>query len=875
MDLKDLPSEVEEMDDGGAEVVFRESSLPEPRELPHYANLVRALGDDELLTLATTVVEEYEADKQSRADWEQMFTKGLKLLGLKLEQLSEPFAGACSAVHPLLIENIVKFQSKAITELFPSGGPVKTEIVGKISPKLEERALRVKQFMNWELTELMPEYMDQTEKLLFALAFFGSAVKKNYYDKAKRRPRNEYVPIENFYVNNSAVDLTKAERYTHVIFSTHREYLRDVSSGMYVDAELAEPDGMPELSSIKEGAQKILGTDGAATYTRDFQHTFLEQHRYCVIDKDDPPEGSPYVVTVDLHTKKVLQVRRSWRKGDETRARIDYFTHYTYVPNPFGFYGLGMVHFLGNTALAVTVIERSMVDAGIFANLQGGFKNKSARLVGGNRVIKPGEFIDVEFAGKLGDNILPITYKEPSKALFDMYQSMVAAGQKFADSQEQVVADSTNYGPVGTTLALLDASTKFFSAVHKRLHKAQKDELGLIARLNYYWLPDEYPYDVVGGSRKVFKQDFDGSVAVIPVSDPNTPSQSQRLAKAQLVYEMTKQEAPGTIDKLAVLKYIFKAADVPNYEEILIDPEADVEERDPMTDLKAACLGKPVKAFPGQDHDAYITIFGAFTTDPQIQSNQTFAPALAILTAAIREHQLAKWLLQVESLTKAGLTASPGAVPDQVMAQAAQMVLKANQMAAQEGGGAPEMLAAQAAMMDAQTRRMKIEADQIKSAAQTAVRNREVANREKQTELDAAQAKAQFMKDVTEGAAQRQQEVALKSSDLLFKDALERDRMAAQAQEGEKQRDMEFKDRQANRGAQIMQKGADLSMQAREGEASRAHQEKSQRFDKLHSSLEAERQRGHDAEKAKEDRAFQEKALKAKKKEKKGAVQKR
>ncbi len=588
-------------EDGGVEVEFGdiEAIAMMGLEQDHYANLAEMIDEDDLMDISHTVIDGYETDKESREEWEQIFEHGFDLLGLKLQDTTEPFDGACTAVHPLLIESAVKFQSRASQELFPPAGPVRAQVIGANTVPREQQAQRVKQFMNYQLTQQMPEYFDEFERMLFHLPLVGSAFKKIYFDEVLQRPVSEFVPVDHFYVSYYATDLRTAERYTHLIYRSPNDFRKDVVSGMYRDADVGEPEA-PDTTSMGQKIDNIMGI--AATAEEDPQYVLLEQH--CYLDLPEPyddPDGiaRPYVVTVDLHSKKVLCIKRNYKENDPIKERILHFTHYRYVPG-FAFYGLGLIHFLGNLTMTATTAMRSLVDAGQFANLPGGFKARGVRLVGDNDPISPGEFKEVESTGiDLTKAIVPLPYKEPSGTLLQMLQFVVGAGQKFADSTEQVITDSANYGPVGTTMALLDASSKFSTAIHKRLHKAQREEFDILARINYDFLPDDYPYEVVGGDQKVFKQDFDGRVDIIPVSDPNIPSSAHRLALGQMAIQLASQTPPGTFNMPALYREVLSAANFPNLDEIL-PPEQKPEPRDPLADIMAASKGQPIAAFRGR-----------------------------------------------------------------------------------------------------------------------------------------------------------------------------------------------------------------------------------------------------------------------------------
>jgi len=442
----DLDATFEVADDGGVIVDFAdetEASMEPSEEISEwYGDLCGTLEEQDLFDIAIDVIENYQADKDSRGEWESMFERGFELLGLKLEPGSEPFEGACTAVHPLLIESAVKFQSKASGELFPSSGPVKTNILGKHTPDKELQANRVQNFMNYQVTEQMPEYFDEFERMLFHLPIIGSAFKKIYYNATLKRPVSEFIPIDQFYVSYFATDLRNADRYTHVIYRSPVEIARDIKAGIYQDAELPEP-GQVNLSSFTEKMDTILGLSPSSD--KDPQYILLEQH--CYLDIENKEQSLPYIVTVEEKSRQVLSIRRNYEQDDPSMEKRSHFVHYRFVPG-FGFYGLGLIHFLGNLTMSATAAMRSLIDAGQFANLPGGFKAKGLRMVGDNEPISPGEFKEVEATGMdLSKAIIPLPYKEPSSTLYQMLQFVAAAGQRFADSTEQVISDAASYGP--------------------------------------------------------------------------------------------------------------------------------------------------------------------------------------------------------------------------------------------------------------------------------------------------------------------------------------------------------------------------------------------------------------------------------------------
>ena len=697
-------------EDGGVTVDFTGVVEMEAEESIQewYGDLTDTLEDEDKDIIASDVVDNYTSDKESRAEWEAMFEKGFDLLGLKIEETAEPFEGACTAVHPMLIESAVKFQSKAIQELFPPSGPVKAQIIGKSTPEREDQANRVQEFMNYQTTDQMPEYFDEMERMLFHLPLIGSAFKKVYYDANLKRPVSEFVPIDQFYVSYYASNLRKADRYTHVIYRSPVDLAKDIRTGIYRDVELPEATN-PQPTSFSEKMDTIIGL--SPTGTNDPQYTLLEQHCYLEIEED---YALPYIVTVEEKSQQILSIRRNYKKDDKNQEKVSHFVHYRFVPG-FSFYGFGLMHFLGNLTMTATAAMRSLVDAGQFANLPGGFKAKGVRIVGDNDPISPGEFKEVEATGQdLNKAIVSLPYKEPSSTLFNMLGFITQAGQKFADSTEQIVSDAASYGPVGTTMALLEASSKFFSAIHKRLHKSQRDEFKILAQINFDYLPSEYPYEVPFAEKSVLKQGFDGRVDVIPVSDPNIPSNAHRMMISQMALQMAQQSPPGMFNLEALNRTILTAANLPNMEEIL-PPKKEPQKLDPVSDIMAATKGIPIAAFPGQNHDSHIQVKMMYLQDPQNGANPIMARLKPILEANIQEHSVLKYQEQMNGMARATMEQLP---PDQqqnpqvaemAMATAAQQVLNANQMG-QAQSPEQQMVALEQAKVELEKQKLQQEA---------------------------------------------------------------------------------------------------------------------------------------------------------------------
>jgi len=745
-------------------------------ETEFYENLAEKLDEETLQEIGNTVIDKYEADKDSRSEWESMFERGFDLLGLKLEDTTEPFEGAATAVHPLLIESAVKFQSKASQELFPAKGPVKAQVMGEASIERQQQANRVQNFMNYQVTTQMPEYFDEFERMLFHLPLIGSSIKKIYYDSSLGRPVSEFVPIDQFYVSYYATDLRRADRYTHVIYRSPIEVARCIDAGMYADVELPNA-GIPSLSGMAEKMDTVLGLSPAGD--NDPQYVLLEQHCYLELPEDKMHDGKracPYIVTVEESTGTVLSIRRNWKEGDERYEKKMHFTHYRYVPG-FGFYGLGLIHFLGNLTMSATAAMRSLLDAGQFANLPGGFKAKGVRIVGDNDPIAPGEFKEVEATGvDLSKAIVPLPFKEPSSTLFQMLSFVTGAGQKFADSTEQVISDSGGYGPVGTTMALLEASSKFFSAIHKRLHKAQGDEFKILARVDYEYLPNEYPYDLPGCCEKVFKMDFDGKVDVIPVSDPNIPSNAQRMMLIQMVQQIAAQSPPDMFDMEAINRMLFETANVPDVDALMPRKET-LMPQDPMSDIKSVNKGNPIKAFKGQNHDAHIQVKGAYMQDPMNQQNPAFAKIAGQLQENISEHMILKYEEQLEGLMQQAMmdpmvaqqvAMMPESGMEAMQAQAAQQILQANMMAAQQQQAqTPEAQMVQIEAARLQTEQQKNEALLAKEQVNAALKNRDLDLKEQKIILDAQKAGVSEQLRAAQKEEDRDAKRVLKAMDLI------------------------------------------------------------------------------------------------------------
>ncbi len=686
--LDDETVTLTEFDDGSLEFEFGEIEDEGDDDVTEtdnfYENLAESIISEEQLSLiASECKERFDADQISSKDFLDNVKAGLNLLGLKMEENNSPFPGACGAHHPLILESAVKFQARASNEIFGAKGPVNTQILGKITPEKEQQANRVRNHMNYQVTQEIEEYFSEQERMLFMLPIVGTCFKKIYYNYSKKRPVSEFVPLDRLVVAYTASNLNTAPSFTHIIPVSHADYLKDVASGFYCECNLGSPTSYPDEGELTQEMDKEIGftpSELGRTYT------FLEQHTYLHIDEDPlkDPDGVPlpYVVTFDQDSLNVLSIRRGWDKDDETKQRDQCFVDYNFVPG-MGFYSLGYIHLLGNLQLTLTSTLRSLIDSGAFANLNAGFVDKRLR-IRNDGPLSPGQFREVESGGlPLDQAIKLIPFKEPSVTLMNMYKFVEERSQKFADTAEQVISESTNYGPVGTTMALLEASSRFFSGVHKRLHRSQRQEFKILAKLNHRHLEDSVSFDVVGESFEIKRSDYDGRVDVIPESDPNITSQAQRAAQAQAIYTAALQN-PGIHDMVEVTKEYYRSLGIEEtkIDMFIPDKENQAVEADPVTDLINAQAGKPIKAFVGQNHDAHIQIKSAFLQDPQSGATPFFANLAPIIQANIQEHALLKFRESVS-----GVVAQTGnqASPDQqamdsemVVAQAAQRVAQMN-----------------------------------------------------------------------------------------------------------------------------------------------------------------------------------------------------
>jgi hypothetical protein len=625
-----------ELPDGGVMIQLGEDPEDESGGEEHDANLAEFLSDTELGSIANELVADYKSDKTSRKEWEETYIRGLDLLGLKIEERTQPWEGACGVFHPMLAEAVVRFQAQAIQEIFPAKGPVVTKIVGDVTRDRIKQSERVKEYLNFLITERMSEYRAETERMLFSLPLAGSAFRKVYYDESLGRPASIFVPAEDFVVSYGTTDLLTCERATHVMKKTHNELRKLQVSGFYRDVEV--PDSAPDIDDIKKTYDKLNGE--SKPYDLDERHTLLE----VMVDYDLPgfedeidgePTGIglPYVITIDLSSRTVLSIRRNWYEDDQLKKRRQHFVQYTYLPG-FGFYGFGLVHMVGGLAKSATSILRQLVDAGTLSNLPGGLKTRGLRIKGDDTPIMPGEFRDVDIpSGTLRDNISFLPYKEPSTVLYQLLGNLIDEGRRFASQADMKVSDMNSEAPVGTTLALLERSMKVMSAVQARLHASMKKEFKLISNIVRDYGPDEYPYETKG--QDMTKEDFSDNIDVIPVSDPNAGTMAQRIMKYQAALQLA-QVAPQIYDLPLLHRQMLDALGLADVDEVI--PLKDTAPTDPVSENMNVLNQKPVKAFIYQDHEAHIQTHMAFMQDPKIQKLASQSPNAQLMGAALQAH---------------------------------------------------------------------------------------------------------------------------------------------------------------------------------------------------------------------------------------------
>jgi len=713
------------------------------------ANLAEELDEDQLQEISGDLLGDFEEDVSSRKDWVQTYVDGLELLGMKVEERTEPWPGACGVYHPLLSEALVKFQAETMMETFPAAGPVKTQIIGKETREKKEAATRVKDDMNYQLTENMPEYRPEHERMLWGLGLSGNAFKKVYYDPSLARQVSIYVPAEDVVVPYGVSDLKTAPRVTHVMRKTPNEMRRLMHAGFYRDMELPEPQNT--FDEIEKSIAEKMGFRASA----DDRYKVLEMQVDLNLpgfeDKEDGKETGialPYVVTIEKQTGEILAIRRNWRPEDDTKQKRNHFVHYPYIPG-FGFYAFGLIHLIGAFAKSGTSIIRQLVDAGTLSNLPGGFKTRGLRVKGDDTPIAPAEFRDVDVtSGTIKDNIMTLPYKEPSQVLYTLLGNIVEEGRRFASAADLKLSDMSAQAPVGTTLAILERTLKVMSAVQARVHYAMREEFKLLKGIIRDYTPDEYSYEPVDGLPRAKRSDYD-MVEVIPVSDPNAATMAQKVTQYQAVLQMAAQ-APQLYDLPYLHRQMLEVLGIKNAQK-LVPMEDDQKPRDPVSENMDILRGKPVKAFIYQDHQAHITVHMSAMEDPKLMSLVQQSPMAkqmgAALAAHIQDHLAFEYRKQIEEAAGVPYPA-PNAEMDEnteteisrLAAAAAQQVLQKNkaqvaqeqaQQAAQDPIVQMQQQELQIKQQEAQTKQAKVAMDAAAKADQLEIEKERIAAQER------------------------------------------------------------------------------------------------------------------------------------------------
>ncbi|MDP6115096.1 MAG: hypothetical protein QF437_02945 [Planctomycetota bacterium] len=781
-------------DDGGVVIDFDPGSGETGGDDGFDSNLAEHMEDTVLGRLASQLNGEFEGDRNSRADWARTYTRGLDLLGLKADDRTTPWPGACGVYHPILTEAVVRFQSQAIMELFPASGPVKTKIIGEITDQKEEQAQRIQQHMNYLLTEKMTEFRPETEQMLFSLPLAGSSFKKVYYDPNMGRVCSHFVPAEDFVVSYGASDLLTASRYTHMMRKSHNDIRKLQVAGLYRDIELSP--NAPDYSDIQEKYDELEGEN--PTYEHDDRYVLLEMHvdldleGYEDTDDDGDETGIalPYVVTMVKGGSSVLSIRRNWYEDDALRMKRLHFVHYQYMPG-LGFYGFGLIHLIGGIAKSATSLLRQLVDAGTLSNLPGGLKSRGLRIKGDDSPIMPGEFRDVDVpGGAIRDNITFLPYKEPSNVLHALLGEIVEEGRRFASITDLKLADMKQDAPVGTTLALIERSMKVMSAIQARLHDAMRKEFTLIAGIVRDYAEDEYEYKA-DDKEAIKGDDFDGRVDVIPVSDPNAATMSQRIMQYQAALQLS-QSAPQMYDLPELHRQMLDVLGIQDAEKIIPLSE-EMKPRDPVSENMDVLNGKPLKAFIYQDHEAHIQVHMAAIQDPKIQQLVSQSPMAGTIAAAmsshIQEHLGFQYRREIEKQLGVELPPPNEPLPEDIevklsrlVAEAAERLFNKNVAEAQQQQAQQQ---AQDPMFQLQQKELELRQADIQRKAETD-RARLMLNAEKERSSQELERDKMAQDAELEGVklgieiAKTQDNAALKVSEAEERAVLERARLSTE-----------------------------------------------------------------------------------------------
>jgi hypothetical protein len=771
------------------------------------ANLAEHISAEELSLIASDLIGDYDEDVASRKDWIQTYVDGLELLGMKLEERAEPWEGASGVYHPLLSEALVKFQAETMMSTFPAAGPVKTQIIGKETTEKKESAKRVQLDMNYQLTDVMQEYRPEHERMLWGLGLSGNAFKKVYFDPNLERQVSVFVPSEDIVVPYGASDLESAERVTHVMRKTENELRKLQVAGFYMDVDLGEPNNT--LDEVEKKIAEKMGFKASS----DSRYKLLEMHVNLDLagfehkDKDEADTGIalPYVVTLEKGSAQIVAIRRNWNPDDETYAKRQHFVHYGYVPG-FGFYCFGLIHLIGAFAKSGTSLIRQLVDAGTLANLPGGFKARGLRVKGDDTPIAPGEFRDVDVpSGSIKDNLMPLPYKEPSQTLYQLFNTIVEEGRRFANTADLQISDMSAQAPVGTTLAILERTLKTMSAVQARIHYSMKQELRLLKEIIASYTPDEYSYEPVEGHRYAKRADYD-DIAVIPVSDPNASTMAQKIVQYQAVFQLA-QQAPNLFNMPLLYRQMLDVIGIKEAEK-LVPMDEDQKPADPITENQNVLMGKPVKAFAYQDHKAHITVHMMAMQDPKIQQLLQNNPMAQSMQAAmmnhINDHMGMEYRKEIELQLGFNLPATEDESGDdihinpEVEARLAPLLAQAAQRLFQKNSGE----AAQA---------------QAKKAAEDPI----VQMQQAELQIKAAEQQRKVAKDQID-AQLRMQQQQIEAARITAQTQIQREKMETEKRMGALQTAAEMRD---GKEREVMRIGAELAKQL----SSQAHQKEMQK----------------------------------------------
>ena len=771
-----MPSDefqVEEINDD--EVLIGDPSLDEvvEKDTGFDENLAEEIDAKELNGVASELISCYETDKEARSEWEFRYKQGLETLdpqgGQDEEENQRATRGLSTVVHPMIAEAATQFNARAIAELYPSGGPVKTVIVGDPNEEMEEQAKRVKDYMNYQITQEMPEYFPDLDQMLFQLPLIGHTFKKVWWDANLDRQCSQFVKAEDFVVSPESKDLYTSTRYTHVIRMPRNDFNKYVQAGYYLPSKYSSED----IDPSGDIGSEIEGVDPYNSESKDEVMTLLEMHCYQSFDGMDEDNEQdednivhlPYVVTIDYDAEKIVAVRRNWEEEDEKKKRRDWFVSYKFLPGT-GFYGFGLFHLIGGLGKAATGSLRALLDSAAFANMQGGFKLKG-RVTGGEMQINPGEFADLDATvDDVNKAIMPLPFKEPSQTLFNLMNAITDIGRRFASTADLNVGDVNPNAPVGSTVALIEQGSKSFSAIHKRLHYSQGQEFKLLAKLNAEYLPEEFKFAQSGVDTIIYAKDFNDRIDIIPVSDPNIFSTAQRIAQAQAVLQMA-QSAPQLHDQYEAYKRMYEAIRINNIDEVLKKPE-EASKLDPITENMSLMYGKPIRAFPEQDHESHIAVHMQFISDPSLAGNPGARSMQPLLIAHIAEHIALLYRQRMQNSINMSLPGMPDirdpkfkfedidpALDMAISQRAAEVVRQAPQMEAikplvamsqQQQQQNPLQYAQQLAQLEAEALKartqVQIQADQAKAKQKLAINEAE-AKQDMQIEQAKLQAELQ------------------------------------------------------------------------------------------------------------------------------------